>query len=545
MMSRRHGRAGIALATICFLLPFAVYLATLAPTLSWRNEGRDGGDLMSAICTLGIPHPPGYPLYVLLGRLFALLPLGDVGYRINLMSAFFAASTVVTVYVAARALIRSQMSFPQASSSVMVAHSLRRARWAEEGRTPPPAAWVILAAFTGALALAFSPTFWSQATIAEVYALGAFLSGLVVCLITRLPASQEIASAFHLLALGLTGGLCLTHHLTTAIWMGACGLWLLLFRPVWLRRPRSLVHLAGGLLLGLSVYLYLPLRSAAHPAANWGAPHDLHGFLWVVTAEPYRRLAFTVPWRAMLERIPVMVSLLARQFGWVGVGVGLAGVWAVAEADRRFLAFSLIAFLGSAAYAVSYNTVDSFVYLIPTYQVFSLWVAWGTYSILRRAASWESGRRWPLFPVAAGLLLVVFLSSLPLHYTTLDASSDRVAHDFATAIFAGAAPRAILLVDGDEHTFALWYYRDCVQARPDVAVLNRALLSFEWYQAESRRLYPALSWPESLRPAEPVVALITANQGRRPIYLTESDERLMSRFSFTRVGSLYRLDTQS
>ncbi len=78
----------IFLAAACFLLPFAVYLATLAPTLSWRNEGRDGGDLVSAICTLGIPHPPGYPTYVLLGRLFALLPIGDAAYRANLMSAF-------------------------------------------------------------------------------------------------------------------------------------------------------------------------------------------------------------------------------------------------------------------------------------------------------------------------------------------------------------------------------------------------------------------------------------------------------------------------
>ncbi len=65
----------------------ALYLLTLAPTITWANAGTDGGDLITAAATLGVPHPPGYPLYITLGHLFAQLPIGDVAFRLNLFSA--------------------------------------------------------------------------------------------------------------------------------------------------------------------------------------------------------------------------------------------------------------------------------------------------------------------------------------------------------------------------------------------------------------------------------------------------------------------------
>ena len=76
------GRRWAALA-----VPLLVYLLTLAPTITWAHDGADGGDLITAAYTLGVPHPPGYPVYCLLGHLFAHLPLRDVAWRLNLMSA--------------------------------------------------------------------------------------------------------------------------------------------------------------------------------------------------------------------------------------------------------------------------------------------------------------------------------------------------------------------------------------------------------------------------------------------------------------------------
>ena len=82
-------------AALAGLVAFAVYLRTLAPTVMWY----DMGELPTAAYVLGIAHNTGYPLYLLLGKLFTLIPVGDVAYRVNLMSACSAALTVFVLYL--------------------------------------------------------------------------------------------------------------------------------------------------------------------------------------------------------------------------------------------------------------------------------------------------------------------------------------------------------------------------------------------------------------------------------------------------------------
>jgi hypothetical protein len=84
--------AGVAL--MLFVACFGCYCLTLAPTITWEHDGVDSGDLITAAYTLGIAHPPGYPLFTLLARVFTLLPVGEIAYRVNLMSALLAAATV-------------------------------------------------------------------------------------------------------------------------------------------------------------------------------------------------------------------------------------------------------------------------------------------------------------------------------------------------------------------------------------------------------------------------------------------------------------------
>jgi len=126
---------------MAFALPLALYAATLAPSVL----PGDSGEFQIAAPTLGIPHPTGYPLYLVLGRLFSLLPMASVAYRLNLFSAVAAAGAVWAVYRAGRAL----------------------------GLRPT-------ASLLGASLLAVSETFWNQATIAEKYALNALFVALTL-----------------------------------------------------------------------------------------------------------------------------------------------------------------------------------------------------------------------------------------------------------------------------------------------------------------------------------------------------------------------------
>ncbi|MGD9015420.1 MAG: DUF2723 domain-containing protein, partial [Candidatus Omnitrophota bacterium] len=130
------------LTGILFLLSFVVYIKTLCPTV---YEG-DSGEILAAIATLGIAHPTGFPLYMLLGKLFTIIiPLGDIAYRVNILSAFFASLSVGIIYLTLKTLL---------------------------GNRP-----VCLGA---ALAFAFSATLWSHATAARVYTLAGFFITLLI-----------------------------------------------------------------------------------------------------------------------------------------------------------------------------------------------------------------------------------------------------------------------------------------------------------------------------------------------------------------------------
>ena len=147
-----------------WIASLALYVSTLAPTLSWgwQDVGVDGGELLAAADTFGVPHPPGYPTYVLLLRAFAtVVPVGDLAYRGNLLSAVLMSASVVAVYWAARRI----------SLSV---------------RPGAPPGLATTGAALGAAVYAASPLVWSLAVISEVYALNALFVGVLLVIATLL-----------------------------------------------------------------------------------------------------------------------------------------------------------------------------------------------------------------------------------------------------------------------------------------------------------------------------------------------------------------------
>ena len=122
------------------IIVVGVYLITVCPTVYLG----DSGELTAAAFCLGIPHNSGYPLYVLMGKLFCLIPAGSIGFRANIMSCFFGAGTVWLVY---------SLIWTMTASKV--------------------------AAFAGGLMLAFIPALWLQTVSAEVYTLHAFFVALL------------------------------------------------------------------------------------------------------------------------------------------------------------------------------------------------------------------------------------------------------------------------------------------------------------------------------------------------------------------------------
>jgi len=501
---------GIALGVTAIAL--AVYLVTLAPGLTFAHNGSDGGDLIAAAYTLGVPHPTGYPTYTLLAWLFSRLPLGTIAYRVNLLSAFCAALAVGLFYLVDRTL-----AAPDDASRTSRAISA-----------------------AAALTLAFSSLLWSQAVISEVYALLTLFATLLLWLLLRW---RRGGGDGWLWAAGLALGLGLGNHITLIFFVPAAAYLLWPERDRRLR-PRVWLPTLGLLLSGLLVYAYLPLAAAHRPPVNWGDPRTWKGFWWVVSAKQYQGFAFGLPTVQVPNRLGNWALLLGEQFGWWGLVLALFGGRQVWQQDRRLTKFTLIWGGLVAVYAFFYDTGDSYVYLLPVMMLLALGWAAGVRGILTLAAQRSRTRQ----QIALIALLLLPLGSLALHWQANDLHGDWSSHTYAYRLLEPVAPDSLIIVRGDEPTFALWYAVYAEGARPDVAIVNGPMLAFIWYREHVRHLYPDLVVGEPtglpITWDDLVHNLAADNLPYRPVYLTDPKEEWADWFETSEEGRvpIYRVE---
>ena len=484
--SPRLTRLDIIALTALLLGVGWAYARTLAPGVTWAGFGADSGDLVTAAVTGGVPHPTGYPTYLLLAWLFLALPAADPAFRVTLISPLAALLALAALYVSVR--------------------RLAPAGW-------PGAAGAVLAA----LALGLAPLFWSQAVIAEVYALNAcFCALLLLCALAARRGPRAMA------AQGLLAGLALGNHLTSGLFVLAWLAWQGAHAGAGWRR-RALGGALLGLAVGLLVYLALPLRAAARPPVNWGDARDLAGFTWLVSGALYRPLSFGLPLEQLSGRVAALAGVLLAQLGPAGLALALAGPIFAAPGQRRLVALTLGLAGVQAAFALLYDTADSQVYLIPVLLIGSLWLGLAAAALLE----WLRARARVAAPLGAALLVAALLARAPAAYRAADASADTRAIEFARAVLAAAPPRALVLAAEDRDSFALWYPHYALGQRPDLFVLVEPLLDYPWYRANLPAVYPGLRvpepagrpWAEALAAANPQIAVVcrTALDSQPPL----------------------------
>ena len=505
------------------LLSFLAYWATLAPGLTWAHDGADGGDLAAAVAVGGIPHPPGYPTYLLLGRLFAALPVGDVAFRLNLMSAACAAMAVGLVFVIVVLIVVCICG----EDSLLV----------------------LGAAAAAALVFAFSPVFWSQAVITEVYALNALFVALVLLLALR-PRTSPVLISF-VLGLGLGNHLSLLLLAPTALLVRLPAPWV---RPLSLGASMKRIASCGlAIASGLAVYLVLPLRAASNPLVNWGDARTLDRFWWLVSGGPYRPYVFGLPIADLPGRLSAWAALLVQQFGWIGIALALFGLWDMLAAGRAKkdgrVAWALLLLVGLySLYALGYHTADSYILLIPVYLVAALWLGRGLYTAVTAVLLWAAGQKWWsgatqrfLLVLAAVVLFLLPMAQYQANQAAADLSGDRTARDYVDQALAVLPISAMVVTGSDEHTFALWYGQ-ATRERGDVLVVDRDLTQFRWYRDLLRQRSPELvAVPDSDDPATYVPDLVEAVRQRRDVFLADADQALQKTFRWQDHGVVRRL----
>jgi tetratricopeptide (TPR) repeat protein len=421
------------LAAVIFMLLFTLYSLGAARTI----YVGDSGELVTAVALLGIPHPTGYPLYVLLGKLWTILvPVGSVALRMSLASAACAAAAAAGIYLLARS-----------------------------------AALTRPAALTGALVLAFSPSFWSQANVQRVYSLNALFVVLALASAWRWDRTRSdrwLVLTVFLAALGSS------NHTFMAIFGAAFALFTLASEPALLRRPGLLGPVIAAGVAGLLPYLYLPLRSRADPRLDWGNPETLDAFLAVVL----RRDFWNRRWlEGPTDLVPILGDWLTStgaELTWVGVGLAVVGAVAYRRrAPVLLLALVVAANVGSMALHGSRS--DLFIwhrYYIPSYVVLALLVGMGCDALLRTAAGrWRRTPAWVVAPIPLLVPIVLFATG----WRDFDRSRYRVAEDFSRTLLDTLPPGSHLAASDDNILFTLLYLHFVEGLRPDLDLIPQGV----------------------------------------------------------------------
>jgi hypothetical protein len=520
-------RSALGAAWVAALLALWAYVRTLSPTVAWVNQGEDSGDLLVASATLGIPHPTGYPLFTLLGRVASLVPIGSVAFRINLVAALAGAAGILFLALLVLELTRGRG--PDHAGGAPGRLDL--------GESGAGGAGATVAAVGAALAYAFSRGAWSQSVLAEVYTLNAAFLGAILWALAR---AERLGSVRHLALAAYLLGLGLTNHLL--ILAAAPAVALVAVRSAFRRviGPLGLVLLFLLALWGATLDLYLPVRASQAPEFAWGAPSSPARLWWVLSGAQYASHFFG---RGLGE---IARHLVPGRF-WLDFGFALtalaAGLWAAAWARPKG-ALPLLVTLGTAAALLSvYSIPDDVGYWMPVFYLACALAGLGWAGLARGA--WAS-------PAARAGVVALALSAgaygLLAHHRAVDASADVRPWIWARQNLQAVEPDALIVSEYDGRTFALWFYKatEFRRTHPRLAVAYKYLLVWPWYRRQLARAYPTLAVPPYTGSMDAMMnRLIARNIRKKPVYLVRRDPALLPIFTTDPVGygpdPLYRV----
>jgi hypothetical protein len=502
MLTRIQGAAWVAA-----LAALWVYALTLSPTVAWVNLGEDSGDLLAASATLGIPHPTGYPLFVLLGRLATFVPAGSIAFRINLVAALAAAVSVYAVVRLAGALTSSSRGLAGAACAAC------------------------------ALLYASSRGAWSQSVLAEVYTLNAAFLALILWLLV---GSQREGDVKRLLLAGYLFGLGLTNHL---LLLAAAPAFLVVIARLARHKrigPVTIVLLPLLVFWGLTLDLYLPVRAARNPEFSWGAPASPGQFWWMLSGAQYARNFFARNLAGAIRHL--LPGRWWMDFGWGLLVLGAGLLAAVVRRPAGSLALGL-SLLASLALLSLYAIGDDVGYWMPAGLIVAALAGAGWASLAERL----SGRRAAGLALAAVLAITVVLG-FAANWRRVDASGDLTPFVYAERNLSSVEPNALIVSEYDGRTFALWFYKatDFKKSHPALVVAYKYLLVWPWYLQHLARYYPTLAVPGYPGDLDLMMnRLIARNIRKRPVYLTRQDPGLLPLFRTVPVGDprlpLYRV----
>lgn len=424
-----------------------VYLWTAAPTAYWL----DSSEFAAAAFELGISHPPGHPLFVLLGKLAILvIPIGSAAFRVHVMcGAFMALSTWLTT-------------------------RLCRQLWG-------PSSWVALS--LGLPVLILCVPFWFHGVRAEVYPLNLVISLAIlvttVGVVTR-PRGSAIATLGFLTALGAAN-----HHYLIALLGPGVLLTILLHGEARSWLWRRLPHAAGAFLIGLTPYLLLPVRAGAFTTVRWGDASTPSGMLWIVSAQAFHKTAERGAEADVVEMLGSVWRLLELDLGVIVLAASAVGLIALARARWR-LALGLLLVIAANIWSQMAFDLDPYNpdvagYYLPSLALIAALLVGALHAADRFARTQSLLIRclsWLVLAAVPGVSLFTLVGDAS---ERSDLSDERATDVLADETYAFVPTGGVLVPSYFETSFNLWYREVVACDRPDVAVVHRMFRTYPGY----------------------------------------------------------------
>ena len=546
-LTRNDNKPPYAWAMLMMAVVLAIYLATLAPTTAFW----DTSEYIASAYVLGIPHPPGNPLFNVMAHVFGALPLGSsYAVRINLFAAVTSGLSAALLFLVAERWLRSIVPI----------------RWAR-----------LACAAAGTLVGALAWTVWNQSTVNEkVYTLSLLSVSLSLWLIVRwgdLPSGPARDRVLILIAYVIA--LSSTNHMmgvlvapTIAVyvlwtdWREAMRPWVLIMgwalllgvSGAWTRVGASGTGLAilgitaalvvyafmkeredlvqsplylalAAVVVGVSLnYFFLMIRAGHFPPINEGEPTTWQALIDVLERRQYGKPSVFERQADFISQLQNYGQYFSWQFAgdctrgfslgcawfgrfatWLFVALGLGGLVALWRRDKEAAAgatvmmatftIGLVYYLNfkygysiHPAQTLSREVRERDYFFVASFQAWGLLVALGFGAMMAMVVSFLRDRATPSGRWALATP-ILSLAFIPLlgNRVTASRAHETLPRDVAVDMLQSVEPYAILITAGDNDTFPLWYAQEVEGIRRDVTLANLSLMNTEWHLRQLRR----------------------------------------------------------
>lgn len=478
------------LPILIFVFISLVYIHNLSKGV----YGGDTGDFIAASIVMGVAHPPGYPLFTLLGFLLTRINIFTPAFMVGLVAAFSSSFSVLIFY-----LISLKLSKSKLISSI------------------------------SSLILAFNLLFWFYGEIAEVFSLNVLFS-LVLIFLAILFSEKNKNKLFFLLS--FAAGLSLTNHHTVILIFPA--IFIITFSGFikLAKKPKNLLFFLLSFILGFSVYFYVPVASFFNPPVNWILVNDIQSFLRLFLRSDYGTFN-AGPFAAggFAERmagISIYFKYLVAQLTIPTISLILIGLIYSLKTNRKISIALITGFLLSGPLFIGYAgfpLLNAFFiginerFFLLSSVIALLFVPFGLLgfakitNLLFKKNTYEK-----LF---IGIFLIIPISLFYYNFPKTDLSNITIGDDFAYDYLSFLPQNSLFLVGGDTPLLNSWYIHYGLNYRKDITIVNMNQTKTDTYYNKEQKEYLNKN-PKDVNDPNLRLKLLKYISQKRPVYASET-----------------------